>query len=61
MAICPNCKTTELIKVKAGSMVKLVANAYVCPKCNTRFWEYYRDGKHSFTLKFEKGKGFVKA
>jgi hypothetical protein len=31
------------------------------PKSNTQFREYYRNGKHSFTLKYEEGKGFAKA
>lgn len=34
--------------------------AYSCD-CGTDFREYTKAGKHSFTLKLKKGKGFVKA
>jgi hypothetical protein len=37
-------------------------NAYTCGKCQTQFREYFsKTGKHSFTLKLKKGKGYVKA
>jgi hypothetical protein len=35
--------------------------AFSCPNCKTQFREYKRDGKYAFTLKLEKGKGYIKA
>jgi hypothetical protein len=36
--------------------------AYTCKNCQTQFREYYdKNGKHSFTLKLQKGKGYIKA
>jgi predicted RNA-binding Zn-ribbon protein involved in translation (DUF1610 family) len=61
MATCPNCKTNVTKQSKSWKYGQFTVNAYVCPKCDTQFREYYRNGKHSFTLKYEKGKGFVKA
>jgi uncharacterized protein with PIN domain len=61
MAVCPNCRTNVTKQSKSWKYGQFTVNAYVCPKCNMRFWEYYKNGKHSFTLKFEKGKEFVKA
>jgi len=37
-----------------------VVEAYSCD-CGTDFREYSKAGKHSFTLKLQKGKGFIKA
>jgi DNA-directed RNA polymerase subunit RPC12/RpoP len=37
------------------------AEAYVCSNCGTKFREYTKNGKHSFTLKLQKGKGYIKA
>jgi hypothetical protein len=37
------------------------AEAYVCSNCGTKFREYTKNGKYSFTLKVKKGKGFIKA
>ncbi|MGA2308182.1 MAG: hypothetical protein ABSG57_01370 [Candidatus Bathyarchaeia archaeon] len=34
--------------------------AYSC-ECGTDFRDYSREGKHSFSLKLKKGKGYVKA
>jgi hypothetical protein len=35
---------------------------YTCKNCQTQFREYYdKNGKHSFTLKLQKGKGYIKA
>jgi transposase-like protein len=61
MVVCPNCKTNVTKQSKSWRYGQFTVNAYECPKCNTQFREYYRNGKHSFTLKLEKGKGFVKA
>jgi ssDNA-binding Zn-finger/Zn-ribbon topoisomerase 1 len=61
MATCPNCKTNVIKQSQSWKYGQFTVNAYVCPKCNTQFRKYYINGKHSFTLKYEKGKGFVKA
>ena len=61
MAACPNCRTNVTKQSKSWKYGQFTVNAYVCPRCNTQFREYYRNGKYSFTLKYEKGKGFVKA
>jgi hypothetical protein len=35
--------------------------AYTCKNCQTQFREYYdKNGKYSFTLKIQKGKGYIK-
>jgi hypothetical protein len=36
-------------------------NTYTCKNCNTQFREYAKNRKHSFTLKLEKRKGYIKA
>jgi len=40
MAECPNCKTNVTKQSKSWKSGQFSVNAYVCPKCNTRFWEY---------------------
>jgi len=60
MAVCPNCKTNVTKQSKNWKYGRFTVNAYVCPKRDTQFREYYRNGKYSFTLKYEKGKGFIK-
>jgi len=35
--------------------------AYICNNCKTQYREYTKNGKHSFTLKLQKGKGYIKA
>jgi len=32
------------------------AEAYICSNCGTKFREYMRNGKHSFTLMLKNGK-----
>jgi len=54
MVKCPNCKREV---TKYG---QFTVQAYSCD-CGTDFREYTKAGKHSFTLKLKKGKGFVKA
>jgi hypothetical protein len=34
---------------------------FSCENCGTKFRDYAKNGKHSFTLKLQKGKGYVKA
>jgi len=60
MTQCPNCKKEIGRPTKAWKYGKFRVQVYLC-NCGTRFREYTRDGKHSFMLKFEKGRGFIKA
>jgi hypothetical protein len=61
MAKCPICGTEVVKPSKKWKYGKFNAESFDC-HCGTKFREYTLDGKHSFTLKFEKGKdkGFVK-
>ena len=61
MAICPNCKTDNSKPEKQWNYGQFVVQAYNCKKCNTKFRDYSKDDKHAFSLKLEKGKGYVKA
>jgi DNA-directed RNA polymerase subunit RPC12/RpoP len=62
MAKCPNCKKEIEQTQKTWKYGNFTVNAYSCKDCNTQFREYYdKNGKHSFTLKLERGKGYIKA
>jgi len=59
---CPNCKKEVDKPNKTWRYGIFTVKAYTCPNCQTQYREYYdKNGKHSFTLKLEKGKGYVKA
>lgn len=61
MVKCPNCKK-EMIKTDKSWKYGLFAvEAFSCTNCGTQFREYTKNGKHSFTLKLQKGKGYKKA
>ena len=60
MVKCPNCEKEIGKAEKTWKYGRFDVQVYSCD-CGTRFREYTRDGKHSFTLKLQKGKGFVKA
>jgi hypothetical protein len=60
MVKCPECKKEVARAKKAWNYGQFKVNVYLC-ECGTIFRDYCREGKHSFTLKFKKGKGFVKA
>jgi hypothetical protein len=60
MAKCPKCRKEVAGPSKKWKYSKFSVELFECV-CGTKFREYARNGKHSFTLKFEKGKGFVKA
>ena len=60
MARCPNCKKEIKKPTKTWKYGIFKVEAYEC-NCGTKFREYKKDGKHSFTLKLEKGKGYIKA
>ncbi|MEM2614922.1 MAG: hypothetical protein QXO15_11985 [Nitrososphaerota archaeon] len=61
MTKCPNCKEELEKPNKTWKYGFFTVNAYTCKNCQTQFREYYdKNGKLSFTLKLEKGKGYVK-
>jgi len=60
MAKCPNCKKELTKPKKTWTYGIFKVQAYKCD-CGTDFREYTKAGKHSFTLKLKKGKGFIKA
>jgi hypothetical protein len=60
MVKCPNCNK-EVSKAKKSWFYGIFkVEVYSC-ECGTLFREYTKDGKHVFTLKLKKGKGFIKA
>jgi len=62
MVKCPDCRKEATKPVKKWKYGSFSVEAYSCTNCKTQFREYYdRNGKHSFTLKLKKGKGYVKA
>jgi hypothetical protein len=61
MTKCPNCKKEVTKPNKTWKYGQFTVQAYTCNYCKTQYREYTKDGKHSFTLKLEKGKGFVRA
>ena len=61
MVKCPNCKKEQDKPKKTWKYGQFTVEAYSCD-CDTQFREYItKAGKHSFTLKLKKGKGFIKA
>jgi len=62
MVKCPNCKRETAKPEKKWKYGNFSVQAYTCTNCKTKFREYYdKNGKHSFTLKLQKGKGYIKA
>jgi len=62
MSKCPNCKKENPKPQKTWKYRQFTVRAYTCKNCKTQYREYYdKNGKHSFTLKLQKGKGYVKA
>ena len=59
MVKCPICKKELTKPKKTWTYGQFAVEAYSCD-CGTDFREYIKAGKHSFTLKLKKGKGFVK-
>jgi len=57
---CPKCKAEISKPLKEWKYWKFEVHAYSCSHCGTHFREFSKDGKHSFTLKLVKGRGFVK-
>jgi Zn ribbon nucleic-acid-binding protein len=62
MAECPSCKKKISKPDKTWKYGQSTVRAFSCNNCGMGFREYYsKAGKHIFTLKLNKGKGFVKA
>jgi len=61
MAKCPKCGKEATKPTKRWKYGQFAVEAHVCDKCQTKFREYMSNGKHSFTLKLQKGKGYIKA
>jgi len=61
MVNCPDCGKEVTKPAKTWKYGRFMAHAYLCGNCGTQFREYTRNGKHSFTLKLQKGRGYVKA
>jgi transposase-like protein len=62
MAKCPNCKNETPKPAKTWKYGIFTVQAYTCNNCKTQYREYYdKNGKLSFTLKLQKGKGYRKA
>jgi len=59
MVKCPNCSKELARPQKTWAYGQFKVSAYSCD-CGTKFREYTRHGKHSFTLKYVKGKGYRK-
>ena len=60
MTKCPACKNDITQPTKKWKYGRFDTKQYICNKCGTKFNEYSKKGKHSFTLKHEIGKGYVK-
>jgi len=61
MVKCPNCKKEQGKPKRTWKYGQFNVQAYTCGNCKTDFREYTKAGKHSFTLKLKKGKGYIKA
>jgi len=60
-AKCPNCKKESNKPDKAWKYGHYDVKTFKCNNCRTNFREYTTNGKYAFTLKVEKGKGYIKA
>jgi transcription elongation factor Elf1 len=57
---CPNCNKEAAKATKQWKYGHFMAQAFLCGNCGTKFNVYLKDGKYSFTLKLQKGKGYTK-
>lgn len=60
MTKCPDCKKEISKPEKSWKYGQFKVEVFSC-ECGTQFRDYSKEGKHSFTLKAKKGKGFIKA
>jgi DNA-directed RNA polymerase subunit RPC12/RpoP len=58
---CPNCKKEVSKPEKTWKYGRFNVQAYKCSNCSTQFRDYTKNDKAAFTLKLEKGRGYVKA
>jgi transposase-like protein len=61
MVKCPNCKKEQAKSKKTWTYGRFAVQAYSCGNCGIQFGEYTKNGKQSFALKLQKGKGYIKA
>jgi len=61
MVNCPKCKTNNSKPDKTWKYSQFSVQAFTCRNCETQFREYTKSEKHAFTLRLEKGKGYVKS
>jgi len=62
MSKCPNCKKENPKPQKTWKYGQFKVQAYTCKNCKTKYRNYLdKKEKHSFTLKLQKGKGYIKA
>ena len=62
MTKCSNCKTENPKPTKTWKYGNFKVQAYTCSNCKTQYREYLdKNEKHAFTLKLQKGKGYIKA
>jgi transcription initiation factor IIE alpha subunit len=61
MAKCPKCNEALSKPDKSWKYGIFQVEAFTCQNCKTQFREYTKSGKYAFTLKLEKGKGYIKA
>jgi len=57
MTKCPNCKKELTNPNKSWTFGVFEVQGYLCDNCGTDFREYFKAGKHSFTLKRAKRAG----
>jgi len=61
MSRCLKCQKEVRDPEKTWKYGQFKVQAYSCKNCGTQFRDYSKEGKHSFTLKLQKGKGYIKA
>jgi transposase-like protein len=62
MSKCPNCKKENPKPAKTWKYGIFTVQAYTCSNCKIEYRDYLdKTGKHAFTLKLQKGKGYIKA
>lgn len=60
MVKCPKCNKEVAKPVKEWKYHTFMVEAFLCSNCGTKFREYTKDGKHSFTLKLQ-GRQYLRA
>ena len=56
MVKCPNCSSEMKVPNKQWKYNLFDVKSFECPKCNTKFRDYTKDGEHVFFLVFKDGK-----